>query len=119
MEGGLEPEVGMRENETLEPDARLVWREEEGELESGEITGAGPLPPLLETVTASGNYFPYTLRQTYVGDMVEGGLPGWGPEVAWVDRGGPGLWAQSSFVPPVSWREGFGGLEICKRDLKR
>ena len=46
--------------------------------------GAGPLP---EAVTDSGNYLPSTLRQTHVGDMVEGSwLPGWGPEVTWVDR---------------------------------
>ena len=76
-EGVLEPELGMREKETPEPDAGLVRREEEGEVGSeGEIVGAGPLPPQLETVTASGNYFPYTLRQSHVGDMVEDGLPG-------------------------------------------
>ena len=86
MEGVLEPELwlGRRGKEALEPDAGLVWRKEERE--KGETVGAAPLSPLHETVSASGDYFPYTLRQSHVGDMMDGGLPGWGPEVTWVDR---------------------------------
>ena len=89
VERVLEPKLGLgrRGKDTLEPEAGLVGGEEEREIGSkGENVGAGHLPPLHEAVTASGNYLPCTLRQTHVGDMVEGGLPGWGPEMTWVDR---------------------------------
>ena len=77
-----------------------------------EIGGAGPLPPLHEAVPASGIHLPYTLRQSRVGDMVEGGLPGWGPEMTRVDR-----WLGQGWAGPLgsvyfcqlaghSWRTG-------------
>ena len=59
-----------REEETLEPEAGLMWtpswRGEENEVVREEKRGAGLLPPLPETVTSSGNLFPYTLRQVNV-----------------------------------------------------
>ena len=96
-EEGLELEVG-REDGTPEPDAGL-WRfSREGKEGRGrrEVGGASLLPPPSEPLPASGNNFPHTLRQVRVGDMVEGGLPGCGPEAMWVDQ-----WTGQGWAGPL------------------
>ena len=77
----------LREGAT-EPDARLGCPEEgEEEWRRGEeVGGPGLLPTFTGPVTASRSKFPRMLRQAHVGDMVEGGLPGRGPEIMWVDQ---------------------------------
>ena len=88
MEAGREEADSWfgRGEEALQPDAGMMWRREEEEVERGGIRGARPPLTLPETVTASGIFFPYTLQQAQVGDIVACGTPGWGPEVSWVDR---------------------------------
>ena len=51
-----------------------------------EVRGPSPLPTLTGSVTASRVQSHRMLRQAHVGDLVEGGLPGRGPEVTWVDQ---------------------------------
>ena len=112
---GLKEGVG-REEEAPEPDAGL-WRcQEEGQEGWGRrrdhVGGASLLPPLTDPVSASGNNFPLTLRQVRVGDLVEGGLPGCGPEAMWVDQwtgqGGAGPLGSVYFCSSCQLEGGLG-----------
>ena len=80
-EEGLEQKV-RREEGAPEPDAGLLSCQEEGEegWRRREVGEAGFLPPFTGPVSASGNILPRTLRQVSVGDLVDGGIPGCGPE---------------------------------------
>ena len=49
-----------------------------------------------ESVTASRTKFPRMLRQARVGDLLEGGVPGRGPEVTWVD-----MWTGQGWAGPM------------------
>ena len=81
----------------LEPDARLGGPGEGEELRKrGEVRGPGLLPTHQEPVTASRFQFPRMLRQARVGDLVEGGFPGRGPEVTWLDQ-----WTGQGWAGPM------------------
>ena len=84
--------------EVVEPDAGLKCQEGGNEWRRNGEVGGGPglQPTLAESVTASRIEFPRMLRQAYVGDMVEAGLPGRGPEVMWVDH-----WTGQGWAGPL------------------
>ena len=80
-------EVG-REKGAPAPDAGLWSCQEKGDegwrgWRRRGVGGADILSPLTEPLSASGNTFLRTLRQANVGDLVDGGLPGVGPEAVW------------------------------------
>ena len=86
---------GMEEEKTLEPDAGLGCQEGEEEWRRGrEVREPSLLPIFNESVTASRVQSPRTLRQAHVGDLIEGGLPGKGPEVTWLDQWTGQVWAR-------------------------
>ena len=95
---GLEVEDG-REDGAPRPDAGLWGWHEEGDegRRRRDAGGAGPLPPFSEPVSASGNNFPRMLRQVTVGDLVDGGLPGCGPEAIWMDQ-----WTIQGWAGPLA-----------------
>ena len=89
----------MQKSLMLGLDVQNGGGEEEGEEEwrrKGEVGGPGLLPTFTGPVAASRSKFPRMLWQAHVGDMVEGGLPGRGPEVMWVDQ-----WTGQGWAGPL------------------